>query len=100
PHTPRATLFPYTTLFRSWREKSLYGRSFMGIVRTTFVIDGTGVVRAVFPKVRVDGHVNEALAVVRDLSRDLSKGGAPAAGKSKRSEEHTSELQSRENLVC
>jgi len=39
-----------------WKRKSLYGRSFMGIERTTFIIDEKGVVRGVFPKVRVDGH--------------------------------------------
>lgn len=39
-----------------WRKKTLYGRTFMGIERTTFIIDGKGVVRGVFPKVKVDGH--------------------------------------------
>jgi peroxiredoxin Q/BCP len=50
-----------------WQEKSLYGRKFMGIVRSTFVIDGKGVVRAAFPKVKVAGHVDEVLAAVRGL---------------------------------
>jgi peroxiredoxin Q/BCP len=50
-----------------WQEKSLYGRRFMGIVRSTFVIDGKGLIRAVFPKVKVAGHVDEVLAVVRDM---------------------------------
>ncbi|MEX2117792.1 MAG: thioredoxin-dependent thiol peroxidase [Bacteroidota bacterium] len=44
-----------------WQKKSLYGRTFMGIVRTTFVIDAKGKIRAVFPKVRVEGHVEEIL---------------------------------------
>lgn len=52
-----------------WQEKSLYGRKFMGIVRSTFVIDGKGVIRAVFPKVSVTGHVDEVLAVVKDLAK-------------------------------
>lgn len=51
-----------------WQEKSLYGRKFMGIVRSTFVIDGKGVVRAAFPKVSVTGHVDAVLAAVRELA--------------------------------
>lgn len=50
-----------------WQEKSLYGRKFMGIVRSTFVVDGKGVVRAVFPKVSVKGHVDEVLDAVKAL---------------------------------
>lgn len=56
-----------------WREKSLYGRKFMGIVRSTFVIDGKGIVQAVWPKVSVTGHVDEVL----DAVRALAKGGRP-----------------------
>lgn len=44
-----------------WKKKSMYGRSYMGIERTTFVIDEKGVIRRVFPKVKVTGHVNEVL---------------------------------------
>lgn len=44
-----------------WQKKSLYGRNFMGIVRTTFVIDEKGTIRAVFPKVKVEGHAEEIL---------------------------------------
>ncbi len=44
-----------------WQRKSLYGRTFMGIVRTTFVINSGGKVRAIFPKVRVEGHADEIL---------------------------------------
>ena len=47
--------------------KSLYGRKFMGIERTTFVIDKTGVVRRVFPKVKVNGHTDEVLEALREL---------------------------------
>lgn len=47
-----------------WQEKSLYGRKFMGIVRTTFVIDGEGRIARVFPKVKVNGHVDEVLAAL------------------------------------
>jgi peroxiredoxin Q/BCP len=45
-----------------WQEKSLYGRKFMGIVRSTFLIDGAGKIAKVFPKVKVDGHFDAVLA--------------------------------------
>lgn len=48
-----------------WKEKSMYGRTHMGIERTTFVIDGAGRVAKVFPKVKVDGHADEVLEAVR-----------------------------------
>ncbi len=48
-----------------WKEKSLYGRKFMGIERATFVIDGAGRIKAVFPKVKVEGHVDEVLAAIQ-----------------------------------
>lgn len=50
-----------------WVEKRLYGRTYMGIERTTFLIDGTGVIRAVWPKVKVAGHAGEVLAAVQAL---------------------------------
>jgi peroxiredoxin Q/BCP len=45
-----------------WQEKSLYGRRFMGIVRTTVLVDERGRVEKVWPKVKVQGHVDEVLA--------------------------------------
>lgn len=48
-----------------WKEKNMYGKKSMGVERTTFVIDDQGVIRKIFPKVKVDGHseaVLEALA--------------------------------------
>jgi len=45
-----------------WKEKALYGRKYMGIERTTFIIDESGKVKRVFPKVKVDGHYDEVLA--------------------------------------
>ncbi len=53
--------------YGAWGTKNLYGRSVEGIIRTTIVIDADGRVARVFPKVRVPGHVDEVLAVVRDL---------------------------------
>ena len=44
-----------------WQEKSMYGRKYMGIVRSTFVIDEKGKIIATFLKVKVKGHVDEVL---------------------------------------
>ena len=48
-----------------WKEKSMYGRTHMGIERTTFVIDENGRIARVFPKVKVQGHADEVLEAVR-----------------------------------
>jgi peroxiredoxin Q/BCP len=48
-----------------WKEKNMYGKKYMGVERTTFVIDGKGIVRNVFPRVKVDGH---AAAVLETLT--------------------------------
>ena len=50
-----------------WKEKSMYGRKFMGIERTTFVIDAQGTIRNAWHKVKVKGHVAEVLEAVRAL---------------------------------
>jgi peroxiredoxin Q/BCP len=50
-----------------WAEKSMYGRKYMGIERTTFLIDGTGVIRGIWPKVKIDGHVAAVLAASQAL---------------------------------
>lgn len=44
-----------------WQEKSMYGRKYMGVVRTTYIIDEKGKITHVFPKVRVKGHVKAVL---------------------------------------
>ena len=49
------------------REKNLYGRKFMGIERSTFLIDATGVLRQEWRKVKVKGHADEVLTAVRQL---------------------------------
>jgi len=46
-------------------EKSLYGRLFMGVDRTTFVIDSSGKIKKIFPKVKVDGHAEAVLAALQ-----------------------------------
>lgn len=48
-----------------WKEKSMYGRKYMGIERTTVIIDEKGKVQKIFPKVKVKGHVEEVLAELR-----------------------------------
>jgi len=55
------------TLYGVWKEKQQYGRTYMGIERTTFLIDENGIVRRVFPKVKVDGHVEEVIEAIRSL---------------------------------
>ncbi len=47
-----------------WKEKSMYGKKYMGIERTTFVIGKDGRIKKVFPKVKVEGHAEEVLAAV------------------------------------
>ena len=47
-----------------WKEKSMYGKKYMGIERTTFVIGPDGKIRKIFPKVSVNGHSEEVLAAV------------------------------------
>ena len=50
-----------------WQKKKLYGREFLGIVRTTFIIDNSLVVQHVWQKVKVKGHVEEVLAMVQRM---------------------------------
>lgn len=50
-----------------WQEKSMYGKTFMGVARTTYLIDGDGRVARRWDKVKVDGHAEEVLGAVRDL---------------------------------
>ena len=50
-----------------WQEKKLYGKSFMGIVRSTFIIDKTGTVKKIIPKVKVKGHVEEVVEILKKI---------------------------------
>ncbi len=56
-----------TRLYGVYKKKSLYGREFMGIERTTFVIDRAGVIRQVFPKVKVAGHADAVVEALKAL---------------------------------
>jgi thioredoxin-dependent peroxiredoxin len=53
--------------YGAWVEKSMYGRKYMGVDRSTFLIDREGVLRQAWRKVKVPGHVDEVLAAVRAL---------------------------------
>lgn len=48
--------------YRVWQEKSMYGRKYMGVVRTTLIIDENGKIEKIFEKVKVQGHIDEILA--------------------------------------
>ena len=50
-----------------WKEKSMYGKKYMGIERSTFLIDVDGVVRGAWRKVKVDGHSDEVLKAAKAL---------------------------------
>jgi peroxiredoxin Q/BCP len=54
--------------YGAWVEKSMYGRKYMGIDRSTFLIDKGGVIRRAWRKVKVPGHVAEVLAEVKSLA--------------------------------
>jgi thioredoxin-dependent peroxiredoxin len=53
--------------YGAWAEKSMYGRKYMGIVRSTFLIGKDGVLAQVWPKVKVKGHVEEVQAALTVL---------------------------------
>jgi len=50
-----------------WQEKSMYGRKYMGIVRTTYIIDQSGKIRKIFPKVKVKDHNKEVMEALKEL---------------------------------
>jgi peroxiredoxin Q/BCP len=53
--------------YGAWGEKSMYGRKFMGVIRKTFLIDATGHIVRVWPKVSVTGHAEEVLEAAKSL---------------------------------
>ncbi len=56
--------------YAAWGEKNMYGKKYMGIVRSTVIIDEDGRIAYHWPKVRVKGHVDEVLAAVKVLAQD------------------------------
>src|SRR5437867_1869611 len=53
-------------LYGVYKQKNLYGKKSMGIERTTFVIDRTGRIAQIYPKVKVDGHIQQLMEFVRE----------------------------------
>jgi len=53
-------------MYGVYKQKNLYGKKSMGIERTTFVIDRTGRIAQIYPKVKVDGHVQDLLEFVKE----------------------------------
>ena len=52
--------------YEVWKEKSMYGRRYMGVERTTYVIDENGKIKKIFNKVKVDGHNKEVMEALKD----------------------------------
>ena len=50
-----------------WKEKNMYGKKYMGIERTTFIIDANGKISKIFPKVKVDDHNKEIMDALKEL---------------------------------
>lgn len=53
-----------STAYEVYKEKSMYGRKYMGVERTTLIIGGDGKIQHIFPKVSVTGHVDEVFATL------------------------------------
>lgn len=58
-----------TEAYGVWVEKSMYGRKYMGIERTTFLIDEQGTILKIWPKVKVTGHVDAVLKTIEQLDQ-------------------------------
>ena len=54
--------------YGAWREKTLYGKKTLGIVRSTFILDAAGKVARVFRSVKADGHAEQVLGALADLA--------------------------------
>ncbi len=54
-------------LYGVWKEKSMYGKTYMGVERTTVLIDGQGVIRKIYPKVKVPGHSEAILEALKSM---------------------------------
>lgn len=53
--------------FGVWKEKSMYGKKYMGVERSTFLIDGRGVIRRAWRKIKVAGHADEVLQAAKSV---------------------------------
>jgi thioredoxin-dependent peroxiredoxin len=67
---PLASDEPHRMLaaYGAWQKKSMYGRSFMGVVRKTFLIGPDRLILRIWPKVKVEGHAEEVLATAKGVS--------------------------------
>jgi peroxiredoxin Q/BCP len=54
-------------LYETWVEKSLYGKKYFGIERSTFLIDEEGIIRQIWRKVKVDGHAREVFKALQEI---------------------------------
>lgn len=52
--------------YNVWKEKNMYGRKYMGVERTTFLIDENGKIIKIFPKVKVNGHIEEVIKAFKE----------------------------------
>lgn len=68
-----------------WREKNMYGKTFMGIQRSTFLIDETGTIAKIWPTVQVDGHTQEVLAALNGQDVPARAPAAPMAPAARKS---------------
>ncbi len=53
--------------YGAWGEKKMYGRTFMGVMRKTFLIDADGRIARIWPKVTIEGHAEDVLAAAKSL---------------------------------
>jgi len=53
--------------YGAWKNRKLYGKSFLGVVRSTFIIDPRGKISHVWPKVKVTGHADDVKAKLKEL---------------------------------
>lgn len=53
-------------IYDVWKQKSMYGRNYMGVERTTYIIDEKGNIEKVFPKVKVENHIEEVLRALNN----------------------------------
>jgi peroxiredoxin Q/BCP len=54
-------------LYGVWKEKNMYGKKYMGIERTSFLIDRDGIIQEIWRKVKIDNHVNEVINRLKEL---------------------------------
>lgn len=60
-----------STEYGVYKEKNMYGKKKMGIERSTFIIDSKGIVRKIFRKVKVDGHVDQVLKALDEIKEGV-----------------------------